>query len=179
VEITETLKVSTRAEWRTWLEHHHDLKKEIWLVLEKNSSALSYLDSVEEALCFGWIDGIAKKFEVNRTAQRFTPRLKKSHWTELNKERARRLIDQKLMTPAGLAVLPELSVEAFQIPDDILTALQADQATWKHFSSFPAVYQRIRIGYIEEMRRNPTVFQTRLQHFLRKTALGKTFGTIK
>jgi uncharacterized protein YdeI (YjbR/CyaY-like superfamily) len=177
VNITETLTVTTRAQWRTWLEHHHDSKKEIWLVLEKTASALNYLDSVEEALCFGWIDGIAKKLDSTRTAQRFTPRRAKSHWTELNKERARKLIAKNLMAPAGFKVLPDLSLEAFHIADDILAALQANRTTWQHFSSFSGLYQRVRIGYIEEMRRNPTVFQTRLQHFLRKTELGKTFGT--
>ncbi len=177
MEITETLAVTTRAQWRNWLEHHHALRTEIWLVLEKTIPTFGYLASVEEALCFGWIDGIAKKLDATRTAQRFTPRRTKSHWTELNKERARKLITQNLMTSAGFAVLPDLSLEAFQIADDILVALQTDKTTWHHFSSFPALYQRIRIGYIEEMRSNPTMFQTRLQHFLRKTALGKTFGT--
>jgi uncharacterized protein YdeI (YjbR/CyaY-like superfamily) len=59
MNITETLELSTRKDWRSWLEQHHNVKKEIWLI--RSEKEFSYLDSVEEALCFGWIDGIAKK----------------------------------------------------------------------------------------------------------------------
>jgi uncharacterized protein YdeI (YjbR/CyaY-like superfamily) len=75
MKITETLELATRKDWRSWLEQHHDSKKEIWLV--RSNKEFSYLDSVEEALCFGWIDGIAKKTDTAQLAQRFTPRKKK------------------------------------------------------------------------------------------------------
>jgi uncharacterized protein YdeI (YjbR/CyaY-like superfamily) len=88
----------------------------------------------------------------------------------------RRLIDQGLMTEAGLAVAPDLSIEAFHIADDILAALQADAEIWANFQAFPALYQRIRVGYIEEQRKNPTEFQRRLNNFLQKTKQGKMFG---
>ena len=135
--------------------------------------------AVEEALCFGWIDGIAKRLDAERSAQRFTPRRARSHWTELNKERARRLIAAGLMTDAGRAVLPDLDVASFRIADDILAALQADPEVWGHFQRFPGAYQRIRIGYIEEMRRQPDIFHQRLEHFLRKTRQGTMFGTLE
>lgn len=176
--ITETFKPSSRQAWREWLEQHHSSKKEIWVLLHKRQPALSYLDSVLEALCFGWIDGIQKTMDVDYSAQRFTPRKAKSHWTELNKERARRLIAEGLMTPAGLAVLPDLSIEAFTIAPDILAALQADPEVWHNFQNFPAVYQRIRIGFIEEMRAQPEVFKQRLENFLKKTRQNKQFGTM-
>jgi uncharacterized protein YdeI (YjbR/CyaY-like superfamily) len=182
VPITETFEAADRAAWRRWLTERHASAREIWLLLPKASSGLrplSYLDAVEEALCFGWIDGIAKTFDTQRTAQRFTPRRPNSHWTELNKERARRMIAAGLMTDAGHAVLPDLSPESFRIADDILAALQADPQTWTTFQRFPALYQRIRIGYIEEMRKQPAVFKQRLDHFLRKTRQNKMFGTIE
>ena len=113
------------------------------------------------------------------TGQRFTPRRARSHWTELNKERARRLIAAGLMTDAGRAVLPDLDVASFRIADDILAALQADPEVWGHFQRFPGAYQRIRIGYIEEMRRQPDIFHQRLEHFLRKTRQGTMFGTLE
>jgi uncharacterized protein YdeI (YjbR/CyaY-like superfamily) len=177
MKITETLELATRQKWRDWLEQHHNNEKEIWLI--RSNKAFSYLDSVEEALCFGWIDGIAKKIDEKRLAQRFTPRKKKSHWTELNKERARKLIARKQMTKAGYAVLPDLSLEAFKIAEDILAALQGDDETWKNFQAFPDVYKRIRVGYIEEMRKDKSVFETRLENFLKKTKQNKMFGTLE
>lgn len=179
MKITEMLKVNTRAEWRSWLAKNCATSKEIWLVTDKRKASFNYLDSVEEALCFGWIDGIAKKLDNNQSAQRFTPRRKKSHWTELNKERARRLIEQGLMTEAGRVILPNLSPESFILPKDIETALKADTETWQNFQRFPSLYKRIRIGYIEETRRKPEVFEARLNNFLKKTKLNKMFGKMK
>ncbi len=176
MKITATFQPVSRAAWRNWLEQHHASRQEIWLLSGKQTPSLSYLESVEEALCFGWIDGIAKRFDTDLRAQRFTPRRKKSHWTELNKERARRLIAQGLMTDAGLAILPNLTLEPLQIAPDILGALQADPDIWRHFLAFPEIYQRIRIGYIEEVRNNQPVFGTRLQNFLRRTKQNKQFG---
>lgn len=176
MEVTETHHAPDRSAWRRWLEQHHGSKTEVWLVRDKARPSVPYLEAVEEALCFGWIDGIAKKISETRTAQRFTPRRRRSHWTELNKERARRLIEEGRMTSAGRAVLPDLSPEAFQVAPDILAALQAEPETWAHFQGFPGVYRRIRVGYIEEMRRDPTVFRSRLENFLEKTRQNKQFG---
>ncbi len=182
MDISDTLYVTERGEWRNWLELHHAVRKEIWLVTYSKKSglpSLPYLHAVEEALCFGWIDGIAKKMDMERSAQRFTPRRPKSNWTELNKERARRLIASGRMTEAGFAALPDLSPEAFRIEPDIIAALQADPQVWSHFCSFPDVYRRIRIGYIEEMRRQPLEFQKRLANFIAKTRHNKMFGVLE
>ncbi len=182
MDITETLQVADREEWRAWLQKHHATKKEIWLITQRSATgkpSLSYLHAVEEALCFGWIDGIAKKMDAERTAQRFTPRRPKSNWTELNKERARRLIAQGRMTPAGRAVLPDLSPESFRIADDILACMRADEQAWRNFEKFPDVYKRIRIGYIEEMRKQPEEFKKRLENFMKKTRENKMFGVME
>ncbi len=175
MDITVTFQPKNRAAWRNWLEENHARCQEIWLLMPKSPS-LSYLESVEEALCFGWIDGISKRFDTELLAQRFTPRRKKSNWTELNKERARRLIAQGRMTESGRAILPDLTLEPLQIAPDIQSALQADPQTWQNFLAFPDIYQRIRIGYVEEMRQNPPVFQTRLQNFVGRTKQNKQFG---
>jgi uncharacterized protein YdeI (YjbR/CyaY-like superfamily) len=176
VEIKETLSAPNRQTWRAWLSAHHAQKTEIWLVTDTVSPGIPYLDAALEALCFGWIDGLAKRLSEQRTAQRFTPRRTRSHWTELNKERARRLIQEGRMTAAGRAALPDLSIDAFTIPPDILTALHGDPQTWANFQAFPASYQRIRIGYVEEMRRRPDGFTPRLNHLLRKTNQNKPSG---
>jgi uncharacterized protein YdeI (YjbR/CyaY-like superfamily) len=181
MEITQTLWVTERARWRQWLAENHVTATAIWLLSYDKASGqprIPYLHAVEEALCFGWIDGIQKRMDTQRTAQRFTPRKAKSNWTELNKERARRLIARGQMTAAGLATLPDLSIEAFRIPDDILAALQADPETWANFQNFPTLYQRIRVGFIEEVRKQPAVFQTRLANFLKKTRQNKMYGVL-
>jgi uncharacterized protein YdeI (YjbR/CyaY-like superfamily) len=173
VDIGITFQPLDRTAWRNWLEQHHDGSQEIWLVTSKKSHSLTYLESVQEALCFGWIDGIAKRLDTDLSAQRFTPRRKKSHWTELNKERARRLIDQGLMTEAGRAKLPDLTLEPLQIAADIESALQSDPITWQNFQALPDVYQRIRLGYLEEMRHDKPEFEKRLRHFLERTKQNK------
>ncbi len=178
LDLTETVEVTTRAQWRKWLEQHHATKTGIWLVagLREKADGLSYLDAVEEALCFGWIDGLAKKFDATRTAQRFTPRRPKSNWTELNKERARRLIREGRMTSAGEAVLPELSPSAFVIAKDILAALDASPGARAFFESCLPLYQRVRIGSVEEQRKVPREFATRLQNLVRQCAEKKLLG---
>ncbi len=158
---------------------NHATAKEIWLVSYSTSTGkprIPYIHAVEEALCFGWIDGIQKKINVEQAAQRFTPRRPKSNWTELNKERARRLIAAGLMTEAGFATLPDLTIQEVRIADDILAALQADSQTWENFQQFPALYHRIRISFIEDARKEPEEFQKRLNNFLQKTSQNKKIG---
>ena len=109
MEIGETLYVTTRQDFRKWLAANHNSKKEIWLIQYKKATkkpSLNYVEAVEEALCFGWIDGLEKSMDAERYALRFSPRRPKSNWTETNKERARRLLAEGMMTDAGRATLP-------------------------------------------------------------------------
>lgn len=182
MQITKTLYVGNRAEWREWLSKNGETEAEIWLIYPRKLSGRSripYDDAVEEALCFGWIDGIEKPFDAQSSAQRFTPRKPKSNWSALNKARARRLIRDGRMTDAGLAALGEVLEVAFEIPPDIAQLLRAEPQLWANFEQFSDEYQRIRIGYIEEMRKRPAEFEKRLNNFLRMTRQNKTFGTIK
>jgi uncharacterized protein YdeI (YjbR/CyaY-like superfamily) len=177
MEITNTIKPKNRTEWREWLDKNHKSLTEIWLLSEDRTEepTVMYLDAVEEAICFGWIDGIQKRFSTDELAQRFTPRKQRSNWTELNKERARRLIRLELMTEAGTATLPDLNAK-FIVAEDITDVLKASPAAWSNFLAFPDLYRRVRIGYIEEMRKNPNEFARRLQNFVNKTADNKMFG---
>lgn len=109
MEIGETLYVTDRDGFRKWLIEHHQKKKEIWLVQYKKAAkkpSIKYVDAVEEALCFGWIDNIEKSIDAERYALRFSPRRQKSNWTNTNKDRARKMIAEGRMTPAGRATLP-------------------------------------------------------------------------
>jgi uncharacterized protein YdeI (YjbR/CyaY-like superfamily) len=109
MEIGETIYVTNREDFRQWLEENHQSKKEIWLIQYKKATkkpSINYVEAVEEALCFGWIDNTQKSMDAERYATRFSPRRPKSNWTETNKERARRLIAKGKMTEAGRAALP-------------------------------------------------------------------------
>jgi uncharacterized protein YdeI (YjbR/CyaY-like superfamily) len=109
MDIGETLTALTPADFRRWLEANHQAKKEIWLVIYKKASGkagISYDESIEEALCFGWIDSLAKSIDAGKYAQRFSPRRKGGNWTAVNLAKARRLISEGRMTEAGKAALP-------------------------------------------------------------------------
>jgi uncharacterized protein YdeI (YjbR/CyaY-like superfamily) len=177
MEITNTIKLKDRTAWREWLDKHHKTLTEVWLLSDNRpeQQTVNYLDAVEEAICFGWVDGIQKRFTPYELAQRFTPRKKRSNWTELNKERARRLISLKLMTDAGRVTLPNLN-EKFIVAEDIVEVLKAKPGAWSNFLEFPDLYRRVRIGYIEEVRKNHNEFERRLQNFVSKTADNKMFG---
>jgi uncharacterized protein YdeI (YjbR/CyaY-like superfamily) len=182
VEITKTLYVTNRDDWRAWLEEHHASEPEIWLVYYRKESGkprISYNDAVEEALCFGWIDSTNKAIDEERLAQRFSPRNPRSAFSEMNKERARRLIEQGKMTQAGLDKLQGALADIFEVPADILEALQADEQVWENFQQFPESYKRIRIGWIEGARHRPEEFQKRLRYFIKMTAKNKRFGMVQ
>ncbi len=179
MNIGKTLYVKNRTQWRTWLEKNHDKASEIWLIYYRKASGkprMPHNESVEEALCFGWIDSIQKKIDEERLAQRFTPRKPKSNWSTLNLERMKRLIKEKRMTPVGLKYYPGETV--FKIPSDILNEIKKDKETWENFQNFDESYQIIRTGFIEGARSRPEEFKKRLNYFLKKTKESKQFGML-
>ncbi len=93
----------------------------------------------------------------------------------MNKERARRLIRLGLMTEAGIRALPDLSAK-FEIASDIVAAIQSNHDAWQYFQELPDLYVRVRVGYIEEARRQPVEFSRQLKHFIAKTGARKMFG---
>lgn len=110
MQIGETLYVTHRDDLRKWLIDNHKSKKEIWLVQYKKAAkkpSINYAEAVEEAICFGWIDSTEKSMDAERYATRFSPRRPKSNWTNTNKDRARRMLAEGRMTPAGRLTLPD------------------------------------------------------------------------
>jgi uncharacterized protein YdeI (YjbR/CyaY-like superfamily) len=102
----EALRADDREAWRDWLVRNHGTEKEVWLTLYKKNSGrrgVSYDAAVEEALCFGWIDSAIRGVDGESYAQKFTPRKPGSRWSDSNRARMRRLIDEGRMTEAGLA----------------------------------------------------------------------------
>jgi uncharacterized protein YdeI (YjbR/CyaY-like superfamily) len=174
------LPAKNRQELREWLLENHDKEKECWVVVKRgrpiDDGTFWYIDAVEEAMCFGWIDSTIKKLDDGITAQRLAPRKKDSLWSELNKERCRRMERLGYMTDAGRAVLPDMTSAGFIIDEDILSALKADKTTWENFLKFPPLYQRVRIDTIQIKRKKPELFQSRLQKLIENTNAGIMYG---
>lgn len=104
-----TLRLTTRTQWRAWLEKHHATCREVWLICYKKHTgraSIPYEDAVEEALCVGWIDSIVKLIDEERYARKFTPRRPGSVWSEHNRRRVARLLKEGRLTNQGKAVLP-------------------------------------------------------------------------
>ena len=172
------LQVDNRTAFREWLEIHHEIEKECWVSVKRGKPSDSehfwYLDAVEEALCFGWIDSTNKIIDGQRM-QRFSPRQIRSHWTELNKERVRRLGKLGLMTEAGLKVLPK-DILTFKIDSDIEAKLKIENV-WDQFKSFPELYQRVRASNIAFYKKeSKEIFNQMLSHLIEKTREGVMFG---
>ncbi|WP_136605460.1 YdeI/OmpD-associated family protein [Paenibacillus dokdonensis] len=178
MEINELFPAKSNSELRYWFREHYETEKSCWVVvsMKLTPGTLLYLDAVEEALCFGWIDGIKKKISETELAQRLSPRSKKSSWTELNKERARRLEKLGLMTEAGRKVLPDLSYESFKIDPIIELRLKEESDVYQNFVRFPDLYKRIRIDTIQSNINQPELFKKRLDKFITNTRQNKLYG---
>lgn len=158
------------------MAEHGRTEKECWLRLKrgrpKDDQVFYYLDAVEEALCFGWIDSTLKKVD-GQTWQRFSPRRPKSNWTALNKARIKRLEKLGLMTDQGRAVLPDLTVDLEQ---DLVAILKAE-GVWETFSSFPRLYQEVKLTNLAANRKQkPQAFDKMLARLLTQTRQGKLYG---
>ena len=154
MEMRNLLNVQNRDELRQWLWENYNKEPECWVVVKRgcpvDDETFWYIDAVEEAMCFGWIDSTTKKMDNGVTAQR--------------------------MTDAGRAMLPDMSEKGFVIDKDILNALQADVDIWANFQSFPPLYQRVRIDTIQIKKKQPELFQSRLQKLLDNTKAGIMYG---
>jgi uncharacterized protein YdeI (YjbR/CyaY-like superfamily) len=105
----QTLYFVSRREWRNWLSKHHKSKEGVWLVFNKKSSGtptIDYDEAVEEALCYGWIDGQIKQMDEEKYALSFTPRCQRTNRSQSNRRRALKMLRQRKMTLAGLRCLP-------------------------------------------------------------------------
>ncbi|MGO5939337.1 YdeI/OmpD-associated family protein [Akkermansia muciniphila] len=180
MEPVNLLKAKNRDELRQWLEQNHKIEKECWVVVKrgkpKGNNTFWYIDAVEEAMCFGWIDSTTKKLDNGITAQKLAPRRTGSLWSELNKERCRRMEKLGKMTEAGRSALPDMSSAGFIIDKEILKALQTDNEVWENFLKFPPLYQRVRIDTIQIKKKQPQLFQSRLQKLIKNTKKGIMYG---
>lgn len=168
MKITQTFVAVDRKSWHDWLEEHGSNEKEVWLVYYKAASGkptISYQESLEEALCFGWVDSLIQKIDEESYARKFNPRRAGSNWSELNKHLVARLIQEGRMTPAGLAKVDFDPAEAsvsrprrapLPLPDWLKEALMAYPAAWENFQKLAPSHQRNYIGWISEAKRDET-----------------------
>ncbi len=179
----------TRDAWRAWLEANHATAQEVWLVLYKKHTGrpgLSLEEAVEEALCFGWIDGVLKPIDEEKFALRYSPRRKGSIWSQINKRRVGKLIKQGKMTEAGLAKVREAKAngewrkatqreDIADIPADLKTALKTDPPTWRNFERLAPSQKRQFIYWITSAKADRTR-QRRIQETVRLVTENKQLG---
>ena len=167
-----TFYTNNREEWRAWLSMNFDKEKEIWFVFPMKAAreeALSYNDAVEEALCFGWIDGVIHHIDPTHRAQRFTPRRPGSPYPRPNIERLIWLEEQGLIHPDIRERVLGIINAPYLFPKDIIAAIKQDKEAWENYNRFAPSYKRIRIAYIDAARKRPDEFQRRLDNFIKKT----------
>ncbi|MCY7392825.1 MAG: YdeI/OmpD-associated family protein [Leptolyngbyaceae cyanobacterium CAN_BIN12] len=168
-ERLETIYASDRASWRDWLQKNHLTRSGVWLVYYKVKSgklSVLYAEVVKEALCFGWIDSKVKSINEERYQQIFTPRKPKSVWSKLNKQYIAELIDQGLMTDAGLAKITAAqqnnswtildAIEALTMPADLIAALAINPIAQQNFEKFNNSSKKTILFWIESAKRPET-----------------------
>jgi uncharacterized protein YdeI (YjbR/CyaY-like superfamily) len=168
MKINQTFTPPGRAAWQEWLAEHGKTESEVWLVYYKAGTGkptISYEDSLEEALCFGWVDSLIQKIDEQKYARKFTPRKPGSKWSELNKHLVAKLVQQDRMTEAGMAKVefslqeaasdrpgrPELS-----LPDWLKAGLMTSPQAWENFSKLPPSHRRNYIRWVSDAKREET-----------------------
>ena len=159
----------TRRAWRDWLAEHHASSDGVWLARWTKASGntpVAYEAIVEEALCFGWIDGLVHSLEDGRQAHLMTPRRRGSGWSPSNKDRVERLIAAGRMTDSGMAMIRAAqadgswsmqdAAEALIEPDELAAALDANPDARRHWDAFPRSPRRGLIWWVMSAKRPET-----------------------
>lgn len=167
---TDPVFFETREAFRDWLESHHDSRDELWVGYHKvdaEKTGIGYHESVEEALCFGWIDGLVHGIDDERYTRRFTPRNPDSKWSKANTERAEAMIDSGRMTPAGMALVEAARASGawegayrladhHEIPEALEAALREHETAWEQFQAFSNTDQHAYIALFEQAKTEET-----------------------
>lgn len=175
----------TQADFRAWLEKNHASEKELMMRLYKvhaRDKGIGYREALDEALCFGWIDGVRKAFDADSYLQRFTPRTAKSYWSAVNIKRATELDAEGRMHEAGLAAFEQRDQSAkarysFEhrpqtLSPEIETRFRANKKAWAYWESCPPYYKRVISFYVMGAKREETR-QRRLENVMRYSAQGE------
>jgi uncharacterized protein YdeI (YjbR/CyaY-like superfamily) len=188
----KTTHPKTRSDWRKWLEKNHSTSPGVWMIYYKKETGKRKFDlaeAVEEALCFGWIDSVANKLDAERSMQKFTPRKQKSIWSKINKQRIEKLIEQRLMTPAGIAKVEQakengswealnssdLHTDNNSIPGDLKKVLLKNKKALANFLAFPPSYRKRFLFWIDSAK-TPKTKAARIKQTLLMAAANKKPG---
>lgn len=177
----------TPADFRAWLAENHDKKQVLWVGFYKTSSgkpSITWPESVDQALCFGWIDGVRQGIDSTSYAIRFTPRKPRSTWSAVNIKRAKELIEQGLMHPAGQKAFEELADENSAIYSyeqrhaAVLDAaddqkFRANEKAWAFFQAQPRSYQKAALWWIVSAKKKETQAK-RLDELIANSEQGRT-----
>ncbi len=188
-EKAKRLVFADRESWRSWLLENHVSESEAWLVFNKRHTGregVQYDEAVEEALCFGWIDSVIKKIDDDKYMHKFTPRKKKSEWSELNKKRARKMLREGKMAEPGLQRIKEAKADGrwgkvkfrespVRIPLDLRLALKENSEARDFFDSLAPSYKKLAIGWILAARKDETR-QRRIAEVVELSARKKKLG---
>ena len=183
----EAIYFGSPAEFRAWLEQHHESATEVFVGMWKKATGkqvMNWSQAVDEALCFGWIDGIAKRVDDQSHKQRFTPRKPTSNWSAVNVKKVAQLRDESRMRPAGEAAFarrrPEKTgVYSFEQPDEPAFSpeqqaqFEADAAAWAYFQARPPWYRRTATWWVISAKREDTRAR-RLATLIADSAAGRT-----
>lgn len=182
------LTVADAGAWRAWLEEHHTQPDGVWLTLAKKGTttptSLRYAEALEEALCFGWIDGQARPGDGHTYSQRFTPRRPRSRWSKRNVERIARLEAEGRLHPAGRAEVERAKADGrweaayassstIEVPDDLAAALAAEPRAQAMFDILTAANRYAVLYRIEDAKRAETRAR-RIADFVAMLARGET-----
>ncbi len=163
----KTFDAGTIERWRAWLHKHHASASEVWLVFHKQHTgrrSVSYLDALDEALCYGWIDSLVRRLDDDRYARKFTPRKPGSAWSAINRKRYAELekagrvrAPGRARSPdgAGVSRPPKIAVPT-RLPAYIGDAIKAVPAAWKFFSTLAPSHQRRFVMWIHLAKRQET-----------------------
>jgi uncharacterized protein YdeI (YjbR/CyaY-like superfamily) len=185
------LVVRDAAAWRRWLDEHHAQPDGVWLVLAKKGATeptsltgLTYDQALEEALCYGWIDGQAGRRDEVTYKQRFTPRRRRSAWSKRNTDRVARLLAEGRMHPAGIAEMERAQADGrwevayggsaeLEVPPDLVAALAAEPRAQAMFETLSS-QNRYAILYRLRTARRADTRARRLDQFVAMLARGET-----
>ena len=177
--------------FRKWLEKNHDKKSELLVGLHKKNSGkktLTYAEALDEALCFGWIDGVRKNFDEISYTIRFTPRKAKSIWSRINVNHVARLKKEGRMMPSGLSAFAKkedkrTGIYSFEnapreFPSNFLKTFRANKEGWKIFSAQPPGYRRLGVFWVVSAKREETQLR-RLEHLIKISAKSERLGLLE
>jgi len=172
----EHIKFKNRESFRNWLAQNFDKSSGIWIIFYKkyiNVKSLQYNETLEEALCFGWVDSIIKKIDNDQYIRKFTPRTNKSKWSELNKKIVVALIKKGKMTEEGLKKidiylktgkvvwenkeLNKKNKKQFEIPSFIIEEFANNEPALKNFNNLAKTYKQHYILWITNAKKEETI----------------------